>query len=167
MRYYVNLGERTVEIDIGADGVRVDGRPVAAELRAVEGTKVRHMIVDGRSLTIIAQPGEARTWQVHLDGLRFEAEVLDERTRAIRELTGRSAGPRGPKPVRAPMPGLIVRIEVELGQKVANGQGVAVIEAMKMENELRADGGGTVARILVAPGEAVQKGAVLVEFESG
>jgi pyruvate carboxylase subunit B len=65
------------------------------------------------------------------------------------------------------MPGLIVRIEVELGQKVANGQGVAVIEAMKMENELRADGGGTVARILVAPGEAVQKGAVLVEFESG
>ena len=166
MRYFVNLDGRTVEVEIGADTLRVDGRPVAAELRAVAGTEVHHMLVDGRSLTVVAQPGEAGTWQVHLDGVRYEAEVLDERTRAIREMTGKNAGPRGPKPVRAPMPGLIVRIEVEPGEQVASGQGVAVMEAMKMENELRAEGAGTVARVLVRAGQAVQKGAVLVEFES-
>ena len=166
MRYFVNLGGRTVEVEIGAGTLRVDGRPVTAEMQAIAGTDVHHLLVDGRSLTVIAQPGEAGTWQVHLDGIRYDADVLDERTRAIREMTGRNAGPRGPKPVRAPMPGLIVRIEVEPGQQVASGQGVAVIEAMKMENELKAEGAGTVSRVLVRPGQAVEKGAVLVEFES-
>jgi pyruvate carboxylase subunit B len=165
MRYFVNVGERTVEVEIDGEGVRVDGTPVVAELRAIAGTEVRHMLVDGRSLTIVAHAGEARTWQVHVDGRRYEAEVLDERTRAIREMTGRGAGRRGPGAVRAPMPGLIVRIEVEPGQQVVSGQGVAVMEAMKMENELKAEGAGTVARILVRAGQAVEKGAILVEFE--
>jgi biotin carboxyl carrier protein len=57
-----------------------------------------------------------------------------------------------------------VRVEVEPGQEVKPGQGVAIIEAMKMENELRAEGAGVVSRILVVPGQAVDKGAVLVEF---
>ncbi|HEY0673364.1 MAG TPA: acetyl-CoA carboxylase biotin carboxyl carrier protein subunit, partial [Longimicrobiales bacterium] len=64
----------------------------------------------------------------------------------------------------APMPGLVLRVDVEAGQQVNAGQGVVIIEAMKMENELRADAAGVVARILVQPGTAVEKGTVLVEF---
>jgi len=70
----------------------------------------------------------------------------------------------GPAPLRAPMPGLIVRVEVEPGDAVKAGQGVVIMEAMKMENELHSERDGVVARVLVAAGEPVEKGAVLIEF---
>jgi pyruvate carboxylase subunit B len=103
-------------------------------------------------------------WDVHVDGRRFAVEVVDERTRSINEMTGGSQAVRGPKPVRAPMPGLIVRIEVAEGDTVGTGQGIVIVEAMKMENELKADGGGVVSRIHVVAGQTVDKGTVLVEF---
>jgi pyruvate carboxylase subunit B len=64
------------------------------------------------------------------------------------------------------MPGLVVRVQVEAGQNVAAGAGVVVLEAMKMENELRATVAGTVRTVRVRAGEAVEKGQVLVEFEA-
>ena len=166
MRYFVNVGDRTIEVEIDGDVVRVAGREVAAELRVVPNSGIRHLLVDGRSVHIIADAVEGGAWDVALDGQRFRAEVLDERTRTIREMTGRAAGPRGPKPVRAPMPGMIVRIEVAPGDTVRSGQDIVIVEAMKMENELKAEGDGVVGRILVEPGQAVEKGAVLVEFEA-
>ena len=68
--------------------------------------------------------------------------------------------------VRAPMPGLIVRILVDSGQEVEAGDGMLVIEAMKMENELKAEGAGLVEQIHVKPGQTVDKGDLLVSFES-
>jgi pyruvate carboxylase subunit B len=64
------------------------------------------------------------------------------------------------------MPGLIVRVNVSVGDRVEAGQGLVVMEAMKMENELRAAAAGTVRTVRVRPGEAVEKGQVLVEFEA-
>jgi pyruvate carboxylase subunit B len=64
------------------------------------------------------------------------------------------------------MPGLVVRVPVEPGQQVAAGAGVVVLEAMKMENELKAQAAATVKTVHVKPGQAVEKGMVLVEFES-
>jgi biotin carboxyl carrier protein len=93
--------------------------------------------------------------------------VLEERARHIRGLAGAAAGPRGPAALRAPMPGLVVRVQVEAGQRVAAGAGVVVLEAMKMENELRAAGAGVVRTVRVRAGEAVEKGQVLVDFEAG
>jgi pyruvate carboxylase subunit B len=62
------------------------------------------------------------------------------------------------------MPGLVVRVNVAVGDSVQAGQGVVVMEAMKMENELRASASGTVKAINVSPGKAVEKGTVLVEL---
>ncbi|HET9982661.1 MAG TPA: biotin/lipoyl-containing protein [Longimicrobiales bacterium] len=167
MRYYVTIGDRTVEVDLTGPRPRVDGVEVEADLVALPGTPVRHLLLDGRSYALVARAGEARgAWDVHLDGRRFAPEVVDERTRAIRAMTGKGAVAQGPRPVRAPMPGLVTRVDVAVGQAVQAGQGVLVIEAMKMQNELRADAGGTVVRILVEAGQAVEKGAVLVEFEA-
>ena len=64
------------------------------------------------------------------------------------------------------MPGLVVRVNVAEGDEVAAGQGLVVMEAMKMENELRAPAPGRVRRVLATPGTAVEKGAVLVEVDS-
>ena len=166
MRYFVTVGARTWAVDVAADQVQVDGQSLPAELRTVPGTPVRHLLLAGRSHTLIAaERDETGAWELHIDGQRLEVVAVDERTRAIREMTGRDSRPRGPRPVRAPMPGLIVRVEVEPGQTVKAGQGVAIIEAMKMENELRAEGAGIVSRVPVAAGQVVEKGAVLVEFQ--
>jgi pyruvate carboxylase subunit B len=64
------------------------------------------------------------------------------------------------------MPGLVLRLEVERGQAVRRGDGLVIVEAMKMENELKAESNGVVDRIHVAPGQPVEKGALLVEFEA-
>jgi pyruvate carboxylase subunit B len=63
------------------------------------------------------------------------------------------------------MPGLVVRVAVAVGDQVAAGQGLVVMEAMKMENELRSSAAGTVKAVHAAPGSAVEKGTVLVELE--
>lgn len=166
MPYYVTLGERTFEVTLGDDGVQVDGAPVSADLRAVPGTPMHHLLLDGASHLLHAQNVRNGEWVLHANGARYDAEIVDERTRTIRALTSAAAGPRGPKPVRAPMPGLVVRLLVEPGQEVQAGQGVAIVEAMKMENELKADAAGVVARVAVTAGQAVEKGTVMIEFEA-
>ncbi len=166
MRYYVSIGERTVEVDLTGERPRVDGREVDAELVTVPGTPLRHLLLDGRSYPLVARRAERGSWEIGFDGARLTAEVVDERTRAVRALEGRGDKAHGPRPVRAPMPGLVTRVEVAAGDTVRPGQGVAIIEAMKMENELRAEAPGVVARVLVSAGQAVEKGAVLVEFSA-
>jgi pyruvate carboxylase subunit B len=166
MKYFVTIGDRTLEVDLGPDGARVDGRAVSAELRELPGTPVRHLLADGRSLPLVATPVEAGIWELHVEGARHRVEVVDERTRAIRSMTGQSAAPRGPAPVRAPMPGLVTRVEVAPGDTVRAGQGVVVIEAMKMENELRVDADAIVEQVLVTPGQPVEKGVVLVQLRA-
>ncbi len=166
MLYYVTIGERTVEVDLGPEGVRVDGEAVEAVLDRVEGTRVRSLLLDGASHRLVARRTERRTWDLHVRGARLTAEAVDERTRAIREMTGAAAGPSGPRPLVAPMPGLVVKVEVEPGDDVVAGQGLVIMEAMKMENELKAEATGRVSVVHAQPGQPVEQGQVLVEFEA-
>jgi biotin carboxyl carrier protein len=166
MLYHVTIGTRTLRVELDGASVSVDGQPIdQVELAALPGTDVRHLLVNGESTTVVARRAE-EGWSLSVDGWPIAAAVIDERTRAIRAMTGRGGGAQGPKPVRAPMPGLIVRIEVAVGDTVRPGQPVVAMEAMKMENELKAEAAGVVSRILVEPGKAVEKGTVLVEFEA-
>ncbi len=173
MRYHVTIEGRTFEVELGAEGATVDGTRASADLAHVNGTDVHSLILDGVSYRLVgsrAASGSSGTWDLYLRGRRLEAEVVDERTRVIREMTGTGSGPTGPRPVRAPMPGLVVKVEVEEGSTVEVGQGLVIVEAMKMENELRAEAAGVVAKVHVSPGEAVEKDQVLVDFvapESG
>jgi pyruvate carboxylase subunit B len=91
MRYFVTIGPRTFEVDLAGATPTVDGTPLAAELATVPGTRVRSLLVDGRSETLIAQQGEQEGhWELTVAGQRLSATVVDERTRAIREMTGAS-----------------------------------------------------------------------------
>ena len=164
MRYFVTVEGREIEVDLRSDVPTVDGTPMEATLGRIPGTPVRHLLVDGRSRTLVARLMERGVWDIHLEGARYEAAVVDERTRAIREMTGQGAAASGPRPVRAPMPGLVVSVAVEPGDAVTAGQTVAIIEAMKMENDLKAESDGIVSKIVVGVGEPVEKGAILVEF---
>ncbi len=113
-------------------------------------------------MALAAEPGEPGQWAILSGGEVVEVEVVDERTRHIRRLVGAGKGPAAGGTVKAPMPGLVVRVLVEPGQVVAAGAGLVVLEAMKMENELKAPGAGVVASVAAQPGQAVEKGQVLV-----
>jgi len=166
MKYVVNIAERTLEIEIDGDRILVDGVPHHAELRAVPGTPVMNLLLDGQSWIIPMEATGRGTWMLQRRGDRFDVEVVDERTRHIRSLVGEGRAATGPAAQKAPMPGLVVRVQVEVGQEVTAGQAVLVLEAMKMENELKAAGPGLVEQIHVKPGQAVEKGAVLVTFRT-
>ena len=164
-RYQVTLAGRTVEVEITPAGATVDGVPVVTDLRAIPDGPIRSLLLDAASHTLVAHGEGKGRWDLHVRGHHLAAEVVDERTRAIRAITAGSAAPGGPKPLRAPMPGLVVRVEVTEGEEVRPGQGLIIVEAMKMENELRADAAGRVKKIHVAAGEAVTKDQVLIDIE--
>ena len=139
----MRIGDEEHEVLLDGDGVHVDGEDVAAHVMPIDGTPVRMVTIGDEVHRVVVRPGATRgLYTLWLDGYRFEVEALDERTRAIRELVGAAAGPTGPAPLKAPMPGLIVRVNVQVGDQVQAGQGLVVMEAMKMENELRAQAAG-------------------------
>ena len=165
MKYLVRVGEAEHEVVLDGGGVRVDGEAVSAHVLPVDGTPIQLAQIGDQIHRVIARRGGTRgTYTIWVDGYRFDVEALDERTRAIRDLSA-SAPAAGPAPFVAPMPGLIVRVNAQVGDRVQPGQGLVVMEAMKMENELRAQAEGTVKNVLVAPGAAVEKGTVLLELE--
>jgi pyruvate carboxylase subunit B len=166
MRYVVEVDGERRTVDVAGDAVEVDGERHTARLVDVAGTPVSLLTIGNRVYRIVARRGDARgAYSVSIDGRRFAVEALDERTRALRDLSAATAAAAGPAPLLAPMPGLIVRVHVAPGDAVIAGQGLVVMEAMKMENELRAASGGTVVAVRVGPGTAVEKGTVLVELE--
>lgn len=162
----MDVNGKRVTVELGPDGILVDGEPVPAHLEAVDGTPIFLLNLDGtlHRLAVEGREGRGR-FTIWTDAYRFEVEALDERRRAIQEVVGRAAGATGPAPLIAPMPGLVVRINVRQGDEVMPGQPLVVMEAMKMENELRSSSSGIVKAIRVNTGEAVEKGTVLVDLE--
>lgn len=160
----VNDGMHAVRTD-NARAV-LDDSDVEASMDQATGSPVRTLRLGDRVIRVVvhARHGKGR-YELDIDGHRYHVEALGERARAIQELAARSAPPAGPAPVIAPMPGLVVRVNVAVGDAVTAGQGVLVMEAMKMENELRASADATVKAVRVVQGTAVEKGAVLIELE--
>ena len=166
MKYYVRVGDQEIEVVHDGGAVHVDGKDLDAHIAEVEGTPVRMLTVGDEVHRIVVRRGAERgRYVLWVDGFRHEVEALDERMRAIRELAGATAGPAGPAPLLAPMPGMVVRVQVQVGDVVQPGQGLVVMEAMKMENELRATAAATVKAVLARAGTAVEKGALLIELE--
>jgi Acetyl/propionyl-CoA carboxylase, alpha subunit len=166
MKYVVRVGDADVDVVLDGGRVAAGGISAEAQVTELEGTPVRMVRIGNEVHRVVARRGATRgRYTLWLDGFRYEVEALDERARAIRELAGASAGPSGPAPLIAPMPGMIVRVAVQVGDAVQAGQGLVVMEAMKMENELRATAAGTVKAVLAQPGTAVEKGALLLELE--
>ena len=166
MKYVVDVnGERHVVV-LDAGNAGIDGVALPVQVAAIEGTPVHVVRVGSEVHRLVVRAGNRRgMYTIWVGGFRHEIDALDERTRAIQDLATASSGPRGPAPLVAPMPGLIVRIAVSVGDRVEAGASLVVMEAMKMENELRASAGGTVKIVHFSPGQAVEKGNVLVELE--
>lgn len=161
----MDVNGRTVSVSLGPEGISVDGDPIEARIEEVDGTPIVLLIAGGTLHRLAVRRGDGRgRYSIWSESHRFEVEALDERRRAIRDMAGASAENTGPAPLVAPMPGLVVRINVEAGDPIRAGQPLVVMEAMKMENELRSTSDGVVRAVRVRPGEAVEKGTVLIEL---
>jgi len=145
----------------------VDGRAVSVDARLLEPGVMSLLIADLEARSTEAQGRQYRCVLdgdgVVIDGRRYGFEVKDPRS--LQGRRGAGAGTEGPRPVKAPMPGRVVRLLVEVGEEVEEGQGVVVIEAMKMQNELKSPKAGRVIRVGAAVGDTVGSGDVLVVVE--
>lgn len=173
MQYDVTIGERTRKVLVQRDGeawlVTVDGTPFAVQAARVDAALWSLLVGDAggratRSVPAVVVPGRAAgELGVHVNGRQVRLTVGESgrgRTRG-----GPAAHGKGPQRLTAPMPGKVVRVLVAPGDTVEAGQGLIVVEAMKMENELRAAKAGTVASVSVSEGQSVDAGAVLAVVE--
>jgi biotin carboxyl carrier protein len=171
--YRIDTGENTPQRDITIEGTahRIDWRRIAqlaADAKGQVNVGGRYsLIIGGQSYEVFARridkpdSGNGQTYEIEIDGQRFEVYVEDEREKALVGAV-KFAHETGSAMVRAPMPGLVLGIPLEVGSAVSRGQTVVVLEAMKMENDLASPIAGTIEDIRVSKGQAVNQGDVLV-----
>ncbi len=168
MRYLTSINDHTFKIEFVRQSDRldimIDGQPFEADWEWLGQDRDLSIIVDGRSYHITIEPENGRLL-VYYAGERFECDVQDERLAELRKLAGEAGVLGGEVEVKAPMPGLVLRILVESGQEVKKGDRLLIIEAMKMENELKAPRDGVVKEINCTEKDAVEQGKALVVLE--
>jgi len=161
--YRALVDDREFDIALQDDQLVVDGERKDYTFEVLREGYVS-MVVDGKSLPVSVEAVGEDTLRVTIDGRRTEVQVKDERDLLVEEF-GLGADAAAGGEVRAPMPGLVLDILVEEDDEVAVDQGLLVLEAMKMENELKAPSDGVVTAIHATSGEAVDKEALLIEIE--
>jgi biotin carboxyl carrier protein len=165
MKYFVEWrgATRVVEIATGPTGttVTVDGVPHRADLASIEGTGLHSLLLDDASYAF-ASRFEGATAVLAFHDREARVVVEDERAREARRVTAGSKKATGSGEVKSVMPGVVKELRVAVGDVVAAKQPLVVLEAMKMENEIRADRAGKVLKVHVKAGQAVEKGAPLV-----
>jgi len=152
-----------LELERAAGGweCRLDGRPVHFD-GVIACPDVLSLLVDGRSYEI---KREQTATHLHLwvGSTRFVVELRDPRS--LRSRQQAASDEKGPRKIVAPMPGRVVRVLVAENSEVEAGQGIVVVEAMKMQNEIKSPKKGVVKKISTIPGAAVNPGDVLAIVE--
>jgi biotin carboxyl carrier protein len=167
MAFIARLGEKTYTVEIEEIGkslyrVAVDGTEFVVDGKKI-GLSNYSLIVDNRSFEVDVDIMEDE-YRVLVDGRSYHINLLDERRMRV---GGLQAGIQlqGRQNVSVPMPGKVIAVLVSEGDKVERGQGLVIVEAMKMENEVRCPIDGEVKEVRVKTGDALEAGAVLAVVE--
>ncbi len=155
--FIVSVGDDNYSLD-AADALAVDLHPNDPENF--------HLIYKGRSHTVVLEQVElgSKSVLLRVDGKRYLAKIEDDRDQLIRAMGLNRSNAAPVNDVVAPMPGLVLDVLVRPTQEVTEGDGLLILEAMKMENMLRAPATGAINSIRVQVGDAVEKGQVLIEM---
>lgn len=168
MKFWVTQEGHEAEVEFHADDgklwIELDGRRLEADFARLPDGEVYSLLVDGRSHEV-GVSSTSKQLEVSHAGAVFSVEVRHPLEKVLQSVR-RIAPGTGGETVKAPMPGLIVAIHVKVGDRVEAGQAVAVVEAMKMQNELAARSAGRVDEVLVAPGTSVSAGQPLLRIGS-
>jgi biotin carboxyl carrier protein len=153
--------QKTFKVEGNATSWRVNGSEhLIASTSPAPG--VLSLIVKGKSHEVLTTKVAGES-VIEVDGERFTVEIRDPRS--LKSRRGAGAGQEGPKKLVAPMPGKVIRIIAQAGEEVEGGAGIIVIEAMKMQNELKSPKSGKVAKIAVKEGDTVNPGDTLAIVE--
>ena len=159
--------ERDVEItEVSPDQFRIefDGKVFEVDAKAVSESTLS-LVAQDASYNIESEVAADGSQNLLIRGSLLNVEVLDLRTHRLRKALESAGGIDGPVEIRAPMPGKIVAVLVKEGDEVQEGQGVVVVEAMKMENELKAPKAGVITELRAVEGTPVDGGATLCMIE--
>ena len=165
MTYDIVIDGKNYRMEVhSADGAwrcQLDGKEIPIDA-VLTGRDVLSLLIDGKSYEIKRERGnnDLHLW---VGSARYEAEVHDPRS--LRSRKAGAADEKGPKKLLAPMPGKVVRVLLAEKAEVEAGQGILVVEAMKMQNEIKSPKRGTVQKIVATEGANVNSGDVLAIVE--
>ena len=162
MKYTAIINEKPYEVEIGTNNtVLINGAPHSIDFRGIDGEALYSLLLDNLSWEVLVER-TGDQYRVLIEGEQHVVEVQDERTRKLAKAAAKTVAATGDIAIKAPMPGLVRGVNVNIGDSVAAKQSVVILEAMKMQNELRAPRAGTVKEIRVKEGDKVEQGQVLM-----
>lgn len=165
MKYITTLDGKEYLIEvIDEHHVSIDGRVQEVDFESVSGQPVYSLIIDGKSYESYVYETE-EGWQVLTRGRQYNLTIEDEREKRLRAAAGSGVAESGEYHLKAPMPGLVVLIPIQEGDKVEKGQVILILESMKMQNELKSPKAGTVGRIRVKQGDTVEQRQALLSVQ--
>jgi biotin carboxyl carrier protein len=165
MKYITTIDGTDYEVELLPNRrVSVNGQECAVDFEVVGDHLVYTLLVDGRSFEAhVSQDDDL--YNVLIQGTLYCAEVVDEREKRLREAGGELASPNGDYVLEAPMPGLVVKVPVKVGDEVATGDVLVILESMKMQNELKSPQAGTVSEVYIEQGASVEKRDAMMVIE--
>lgn len=163
-RFRTQLGETVTDLILGDAEATVSGTEYEYSLEVLSDQHF-HLLLNGKSYSIFLTPIGDHSFRVSINGKATELLVKSEREILLEDYGLEHGTGKGDKAIRAPMPGLVLNMLVGPGDNVQRGDGLLVLEAMKMENEIRSTADGQVKAVHVKAGDAVGKDTVLVELE--
>jgi biotin carboxyl carrier protein len=164
VKYFARVGANEYEVEMDQGQIFVNGEAVKVDLLQVGVAELYSVLFGGRSYDMLVQV-DRFNYTVTFRGEQFLVQVEDERSRKLNSGRRVPAIPQGELPVKAPISGLIVKVLIEPGMPVEDQQALVILEAMKMENEIRSPRAGVIKSIAVAAGNRVEQNQPLLVLE--
>lgn len=164
----VFLDKSSVSVLVNKDSVfsgEIDGKKFEWSIEKTD-SNTWHVIDDENysfQISVIGLTGDS--YKLDIDGQRIDVMCQSEFGQMLDNMGISSSAAAKIKEVKAPMPGLVISIDVSPGQEVNKGDSLLILEAMKMENVIKSEGDAVVKKVCVSSGETIEKGALIIEFE--
>jgi len=161
VKYFAAVNGQEYEIEIDNDRVLVDGEAIDVDVSQIGAPELYSILLDGASYEVLVEE-KRQEYAVTLAGQQFHVQVEDERSRRLNAGRKGPLIPSGELVVKAPIPGLVVKVLVQEGDDIPEDHPLIILEAMKMENEIRSLRAGVVRSLNVSTGQRVEQGAALL-----
>lgn len=165
MKVIVDGQELEVNLDSLDGKGSIDGKGFDLDV-SKQDSMAYHLEYKGKKYNAQVLPGDdGKKPKIRVNGLSYDTELIDKYDELIKSLGMESLTKVEIKELKSPMPGLVIKIDVKPGDSIVKGDPLMILEAMKMENQIKAKGEGLIAEILVNEGQAVEKNELLIRFE--
>ncbi len=161
----VEVNGKSLQFDEKKGTILIDGKPVESDMVKLDKNKY-HLLFDKQSVTIelLEKDETGKQYILHVNNSKKTVKITDQYDALLSKLGMDKAMSAKANQLKAPMPGLVLSIQVKEGDTVQKGDALLVLEAMKMENLIKATATGTIKKIWIEPKQAVEKNALLIDF---